>query len=392
MDLLGSKIGGIQTFIKNFIKYAPDDFDIELIGVSSDKENRPVGKWQNIKIYDKNINFLPVLYVKDENVRPRIPLSLKFALALLKYKKLFDCNSRILSYHRIESSLSFINRPARHLLFIHNNMIDLLYSPLTESKWRKFPSFYFHLEKRVIGKMDKVFVVIEDVVKFYREKYPFMADRFSFLPTWVDEETFSPYENEIKVRHKTIFSKSKNFPPNAKLILFVGRLEGAKDPLLLIDAFNYINKHAPQTRMLIVGKGLLKRKMLSKVEKYGLKEKVLFFGNLSQDKIAELMKISDVFLLTSAFEGMPMGVLEALACGLPVVSADVGEVKRTVRDGFSGLICSKRSADIIGNAVLKILKEKKISIENCLSSIKDYTAGRVLSEVYEVYRNLGAKR
>lgn len=240
--------------------------------------------------------------------------------------------------------------------------------------------------------MDKVFVVIEDVVKFYRKKYPFMADRFSFLPAWVDEETFFPYESEVKANRKAIFSKSKNFPPNAKLILFVGRLEGQKDPLLLMDAFNYINKHAPQTRMLIVGKGLLKRKMQSKVEKYELKEEVLFFGNLSQDKIAEFMRISDVFLLTSAFEGMPRSVLEALACGLPVVSTNVGEVKRAVRDGFSGLICSKRNADTIGNAVLKILKEKKISIENCLSSIKDYTANRVLSKVYNAYYDLPKKR
>jgi len=104
------------------------------------------------------------------------------------------------------------------------------------------------------------------------------------------------------------------------------------------------------------------------------------------------MRISDVFLLTSAFETGPRSVREALGCGLPVVSTDVGEVKRVVRDEFSGLICSKRDANVIGDAVLKILKDNKCSAENCQLSIQDYTARRVLNKVYNIYYDLGAKQ
>ncbi len=60
MDLLGSKLGGIQTYIKNFIKYAPDDFDISFVGVSTKAAERPVGKWQRIELYSRQINFLPL--------------------------------------------------------------------------------------------------------------------------------------------------------------------------------------------------------------------------------------------------------------------------------------------------------------------------------------------
>lgn len=392
MDPLGNKIGGIQTFIKNFIKYAPDDFEVEVVGVTSDKKNRPVGKWQRVAVHKKNINFLPVLYVRDENVRTKIPLSLKFTLSLFKYKKQLNGGDKILIYHRIEPSLSLANIPSRKVLFIHTNTVDSLYSPHTEAKWRGFPWLYFQVEKKLIGRMDKVFAVREDVVKFYQKKYPFMADRFLFMPTWVDEETFFPYENEVKAKHKLVFSKSKSFPDYAKLVLFVGRLEGAKDPSLLIDTFYYINKRVPKSRLLIRGGGALKKKIEERISRYGLKEKVVFFGILPQDKVAELMRISDVFLLTSAFEGMPMSVLEALACGLPVVSTNVGEVKRVVRDEFSGLTCSERDPVAIGNAVLKVLKSKKFSVENCLLSVQDYTARRVLDKVYNVYYDLGTKQ
>lgn len=388
MDLLGNKIGGMQTFIKNFIKYAPDDFEIEFVGVTCDKKNRPIGKWQNIIAFGTKVNFLPVLYVRDENVRTKIPLGLKFTLALFRYKKQVSSDNKILTYHRIEPGLSLADVPGRKVCFIHNNTMDLLYSAHTEAKWRRFPRLYFQMENRLISRMDKVFVVSQDVVEFYQKKYPFMADRFSFLPTWVDEETFFPYKNGVKAERKSIFLKSRGFPAKTKLILFVGRLEGQKDPLLLIDTFYYANKYAPETRLLIVGKGALRKKMENRIEQYGLKKRTVFLGNLPQDKVAELMRISDVFLLTSAFEGMPMSVLEALGCGLPVVSTDVGEVKRVVINDFSGLICPERDATVIGNAILRVLNENKFASDNCVSSIRDYTAVRILKRVYDTYRHL----
>ncbi len=387
MDPLGDKIGGIQTFIKNFIKYAPDDFEIEFIGVASDKD-QPVGKWQQIIAFGKKVDFLPVLYVKDENVRTKIPLSLKFTLALFRYKKLISPDNRILIYHRIEPALVLPNVLARKVLFIHGSTTDLLYNEHTEAKWRCFPRLYFQMEKKLISRMDKVFVVRQDVVEFYQKNYPFMADRFSFLPTWVDEQTFFPYETSLKPKHKLAFLKDTNLPADSKLILFVGRLEGIKDPLLLIDSFSHANSSAPETILLIVGKGALRNKMEDRIAQHGLKDKVVFLNNLPQDKVADLMKISDVFLLTSASEGMPRSVLEALGCGLPVVTTDVGEVKRVVSNDFSGLICPERNVAVIGNAVLRVLNENKFTSDNCVLSIQDYTAEKVLKQVYDTYRQL----
>jgi len=388
MDPLGNKIGGIQTYIKNFVKYSPDDFKIEFIGVTSDRDNRPVGKWQKISVCSKEIDFLPILYIKDENVRTKIPLSLKFTLSLFKYKKQVNCRDKIITYHRIEPSLPLTNIASKKLLVIHNNTTDLLYSPHSEIKWRKFPWLYLQIEKRLIRKIDKIFAVREDVVKFYKKKYPFMAHRFSFLPTWVDLEIFSPFTPSIRLKQKSEFCKKNNCPIDTKLIIFVGRLEGQKDPLMLINTFRYINKIFPQSRLLIVGNGLLRKEIEQRVSQHGLIDFVFFYGNLPQNEVADLLKISDVFLLTSASEGMPISVLEALGCGLPVVSTDVGEVKRVVRNEFSGLICFEREPAIIGDAALRVLKEDKFSAENCILSIQGYTAKRILKRVYNAYYEL----
>jgi len=392
MDPLGNKIGGIQTYIKNFVKYSPDDFKIEFIGVTSDRDNRPVGKWQKISVCSKEIDFLPILYVRDENVRTKMPLGLKFTFMLSRHKRQINFKDTILSYNRIEPSLTLQGIHEKKVLVIHNNTMDILYNKLSEVKWRKLPMVYLQMEKRLIPQMNKVFVVRQDVVEFYQKKYPFMAHRFSFLPTWVDQETFSPFVSSIRLKQKSEFCKKNNCPIDTKLIIFVGRLEGQKDPMLLIDTFGHINRNFPQSRLLIVGNGLLRKETEQRVFQHGLTNFVSFYGNLQQNEVADLLKISDTFLLTSAFEGMPRSVLEALGCGLPVVSTDVGEVRRVVSDGISGLTCSEREPAIIGDAVLRVLKEDNFSAENCILSIQDYTAKRILKKVYNAYYDLSENK
>ena len=380
VDLSFKKLRSMET--------AENNFEIDFVGVTSDNKIRPVGKVQRITVFGKKVNFLPVLYVKDENVRTMIPLSFKFTLSLFRYKKLIACENRILIYNRIEPALAFANVPSKKVSFIHYNTMNSLYSSYSEAKWRCFPWLYFQMEKFLLSRMDKIFVVNQKALEFYKDRYHLMADKFSFLPTWADQETFFPHETSFRPGYRSEFLKERNLAMNAKLILFVGRLESIKDPLLLIDSFNHANSSAPETILLIVGKGALRNKMEDRIIHHSLNKKVIFFNNLPQDKVADLMKISDVFLLTSASEGMPRSVLEALACGLPVVTTDVGEVKMVVTNDFSGLICPDRNAAVISDALLKVLNDNKFTSDNCVSSIQDYTAQRVLKRVYDTYRQL----
>jgi glycosyltransferase involved in cell wall biosynthesis len=97
------------------------------------------------------------------------------------------------------------------------------------------------------------------------------------------------------------------------------------------------------------------------------------------------MRISDVFLLTSAFEGMPRCVLESLACGLPVVTTDVGEVKVVVRE-FSGIVVKTEHANDLSDAVLKIFGEPyNYKSECCIESVLPYSAQTILDMVYKYY-------
>jgi len=390
MDPFGEKIGGIETFINNFVKHAPDYLGIEWIGISCNKKARPIGKWYESKLGRKKFRFLPILYVPEENVRSIVPLSLKFTLSLFMNRRKFSLDNKILEFHRIEPSIVFKKTNNKKILFVHGNAMDL-YNPNAEIKWSKFPWLYFQIEKILINNMDKIFVVRQDAVDFYKQYYPSIEERFLFTPTFVDTNIFYPYSDSEREKKRYYFLSNQKMSPDSQLLLFVGRLEGQKDPILLIDTFNYISKSDLNATLLVVGDGALKKEMLARIEKYKLDGKVHFMGVLSQDEVAEVMSISDVFLLVSAFEGMPISVLEALASGLPIVTTDVGEVKRVVRSGISGFISAERKPELIGNLVLKVLNNKyKFRAGHCVDSIKDYTVEKVLERVYKIHIELSS--
>jgi len=388
-DPLGEGIGGIHTFNKGLIRCLPDDFEIEMVGITTDKIKRPVGRWKIIKFGQKKINFLPVLYTCDQNKKGKIPLSLRFELSLFRYKSKISLKDRILVFHRPEPAILFNRVRNRKIVYIHGNVEDL-YNPHSEKKWRSMPWLYFQMEKRVMKNMDKIFVVSKKGLNFYRKRYKYIKSRFSFVPTWVDKNIFYPLQSGLdkKDEIKRLLGKF-HISSNDKVLLFAGRLEGQKNPLLLIDSFNKLCSMDTNVKLLIVGGGDLIKRVLGQINKYRLEEKVNLLGILPQDKLAELMRICDVFILTSAYEGMPMVVIEALASGLPVVSTDEGEVKRVVRDGYSGFSVPKHNAADIADAVMQILKNKeKFGVYNCLDSIKDYSMDIVLNDIYKKYRSL----
>ena len=383
-DPSGKKVGGISTFLKNFVKFSPNNFTIKWIGISEGRGRNGLGKWKRIKVGGKEIDFMSVMDVKDENQKLSVPLGLRFVFSLLcnvaRYKKCIK--NHILNFHRIDVMLPFILYSNKKVLFLHGNTQDY-YNPKSEIKWSKIPFIYFLMEKYIIKKFDKIYIVREDAVISYRKKYPDLAEKISFIPTWVDEDVFYPCKNGEKTIARREFFKMNKFSDDAKTILFVGRFEGQKDPILLIKTFCYIVSKLPSVRLLLIGQGSLKNEMKKLLCEEDIQDKVSFLGVLPQGDIAAIMRVSDVFLLTSAFEGMPMSVMESLGSGLPVVTTDAGEVKRVVQDGVSGRIISRRDAQVIGDGVIDVLNDEKYrNSEVVRSCVKDFFAHEILKQMY----------
>ena len=390
-DPLGPKVGGAEAFLKGVIKYAPEDFDIELIGISSDRIKRPPKRWIKLKLGNREFNFLPLFFEKDENKKTKIPLSLRFTLAL-KLSQI-DASDKVLFFNKIEPAILFRKVRSPKIVVIHNDIQKQIVSEKSEVLWSKFPWLYFIFEHFIFAFTDYIYTVSNNTLEFYQSKYTEQTEKFSFLPTWADIDIFFP-KNESKFSIRSnLLSLTKNVPIDEKWILFVGRLQKQKAPLRVIDTFIEYYRKDNAACLIIIGEGNLREAIESYVKKIKIENKVFLLGNMGQETLALFYRASDVLLLTSNFEGMPMCVLEALGCGLPVVSTNVGEVKRVVKNEFSGEIVESVSPECISQAIGKVLSNPNIySKNNCIMSISQYTPQKVLKPLYETIRRLYKER
>ena len=95
--------------------------------------------------------------------------------------------------------------------------------------------------------------------------------------------------------------------------------------------------------MSFAGDGPLLQEAKEFVERENLSDRVLFFGN--RDDITELLHKSSIFILLSDWEGLPLSILEAMRCGLPILASDVGGVKEAVYNSENGYVISKNDLD-----------------------------------------------
>ena len=384
MDPMGSKVGGIEAYIKDFIKKAPPDFSLGLVGVTTEKKEK-VGKWCQLKLHGRSVQFLPVMFLKDENRRSRVPLSLRFTLATFRYRPQIPLKGCILEFHRLEPSLPFLEGTCPKTLFVHFDPGEF-HSSLSEQLWARFPRLFFAMERCLIGNFDRVFSISRATGALYKAKYP--SVRVNFSSDFVDDGLFYPSSFKDVQEGKKVLARSPGVSRRDRWILFVGRLAGVKDVELLVSVFQEVVSLRDRSRLVVVGTGEMEGKARELVKEKGLDDKVTFMGPLPPGKVAELMRNSHALLLTSHFEAGPRVVLEAIASGLPVVSTDVGFVGSVVKGNINGVVCTRREPLLMARALLSVMEGWGPRRVWPGPVVKRYGTDRVLGEVYESYREI----
>ena len=118
-------------------------------------------------------------------------------------------------------------------------------------------------------------------------------------------------------------------------------------------------------------------------------ERVVLAGLRPPREVADLLRLSECFVLTSAYEGMPMCVLEALGCGIPVVTTRVGEVGRVVLPGLNGEILEANAPQSLAQALESCLAQAaSYRGAPCLAAVSEFVPKKVLQPVFDQYRRL----
>jgi glycosyltransferase involved in cell wall biosynthesis len=162
--------------------------------------------------------------------------------------------------------------------------------------------------------------------------------------------------------------RMRNVPPEARVALrravgageedfvwlAVGRFEVAKDYPNLLRAFKEVRSRQPRSLLVIVGQGSLQAEAETLAGELGEREAVRFLG--ARDDVPAVMSAADGYVMSSAWEGMPMVLLEAAAAGLPIVATAVGGNGEVVRDGESGFLVPERDAEALARGMWRLMK------------------------------------
>jgi 1,2-diacylglycerol 3-alpha-glucosyltransferase len=157
------------------------------------------------------------------------------------------------------------------------------------------------------------------------------SDRVSYIPVGVDTEQFHPKDNRAEVR------AGLGITAEALVFLYVGRLSRPKNLFSLVNAFAEVKKEVKHAVLLIVGKGELERPLSRYVEERRVPD-VRLLGFIPNQNLPEVYNSADFFIMSSTYEGQPVVLLEAMACGLPPILPDIPAMRDIVEESGIGLL------------------------------------------------------
>ena len=175
-----------------------------------------------------------------------------------------------------------------------------------------------------------------------------------------------------------------------KIVKFisVARFEKQKDHYNLIKSFSLIrNKH---WELYLIGEGPNLGEIIKLVHKSGLEKKIFFLG--AQDNVEKYLNKSDVFILSSLWEGFPRSILEAMRSSMPVISTNVGGCKESVIDGYNGFLIEPQNRILLSNKIELFLNDRsliqKFGTRSFERFCQNFTFDKMYNKTKSVYKEL----
>ena len=167
----------------------------------------------------------------------------------------------------------------------------------------------------------------------------------------VDLERFRPVKDKQSIR------RSLGLPEDKQLVLYVGYLWKRKGLRELFQAFESVLAAQPNTKLLVCGAGDEEKAIKEAAANSKAEQSVQFIGSVDPDEIHKYMQAADVFTLPSYAEGMPNAVMEAMACGLPVVTTSVGGLPAALAGNDGAILVPPRDVASLAKALTSLLSD-----------------------------------
>ena len=209
----------------------------------------------------------------------------------------------------------------------------------------------------------------------------FKTERPEVVHNSVDSERFKPQNTACRRRHFA--------PDNERLLIHISNFRPVKNAPDVVRVFERVRKRLP-SRLLMVGEGPDLPKTRELARELGVEKDVFFLGN--QEAVEAVLACADLFLLPSVYESFGLAALEAMACGVPVLAAEVGGLAEVVTPGEDGWLCCPGDIDCMARRALDVLanEDRRIAMGKAAreKAVKQFSPERIVPQYEAVYRRV----
>ncbi len=234
----------------------------------------------------------------------------------------------------------------------------------------KVPKFLF---KKIHQVPDKIQAISNALAKRARK---FGAKNVEVVPNGIDLNLFS---QDLKI-------KKEKFR-----IICVSHLKKVKGLGYLIEAMPEVLAKFPQAKLILIGEGPERKNLESQIAKLGLQDRVELKGKLTNRAIPEELQKAEVFVLPSLSEGLGISILEAQACGVPIIASKVGGILDIIEDRKTGILIEPENPGQITQAVIEIFFQPEFAqelIQNAKDGLEKYDWQNIAQKINRIYQEL----
>jgi L-malate glycosyltransferase len=332
--------GGGITYVHNLIKYLLDkNYEVILFGVKlSERDTFTHPKFKFIPVLEGSDNWFKFLFyllssINSTKLSNQYVIHTHHPLVMWPFIKALPKNPKICTFHGIPMDWVKVN-------------YSFIYSFIEP--------FYLRLERKVIKNVDIITTAGDYPLLGLMKRYPDLdlKDKSVMIPSGVDL-------NKFKLLDKIELKKKYGLDKYDTIIIFLGRLSEQKNLKFLLKSYSIAKSLLKNSVLVIVGQGELEHEIKEFVEENEIRD-VIFTGSVRSEEVPELLNCADLLALTSRYEASPTVVKEALSCGVPVITTNVGDVSRILNNCLLGRVVDKNDERVFADYLIQMTNMTKL--------------------------------
>lgn len=365
-------LGGRKKIVLALMNFLSKDYDIYLLTLDTKIKKESIKDFK--KYLEKNIKIFPYFFPRN--------LFFYFRLFILFGIKIFQIKPDLI--------ICFGGGPHSNAIFFYiskifsaNSKIIFIEQGNTRQLFNKQNSIVRIFTKIAFKKVEKIITPSSGVCEDVKNLFNLRNEKVDFVYNFVDFEKIENLSKE-NVEEEIFIKKSK------PIILAVNRLDlQQKDTITLLNAFFIVLQNL-DSLLVIIGEGPDRPKIEKKIKELNLELNVFLLGH--RDNPYKYIKKSDIFVLSSFHEGMPIVLIEAISCRLPVVATDCNFGPREIiKDGYNGFLVKIGDYKTMAERIIELLKNEELRknfIENSQNILKNFSSETALWKYKEIISSL----